>query len=86
MFKSDSDFSKLSDTDKLSLGAGIHKAKIDVNEQGAEAAFATALFGFRMMSDEPEDVTFKCDHPFVFLLYNKETKTILFAGIYRHPE
>ncbi|GJQ67308.1 hypothetical protein Trydic_g8208 [Trypoxylus dichotomus] len=81
LFKSDADFSLLSDKDKLSLGAGIHKAKIDVNEQGSEAAFATALFSFRMMSDEPEAVSFKCDHPFAFILFNKETQTILFIGV-----
>ncbi|KAK9743782.1 Serpin (serine protease inhibitor) [Popillia japonica] len=86
LFESDADFSLLSDTDKLSLGAGIHKAKIDVNEKGSEAAFATALFSFRMMSDEQEVVSFKCNHPFLFLLFNKETNTILFIGIYRDPE
>lgn len=74
----------LSNKQKLTLGAGIHKAKIDVNEKGTEAAAATTFFSIR--SGDDESVEFKCDHPFVFLLYNKETSTIAFIGIYRKPK
>ncbi|KAI4466282.1 serine protease inhibitor serpin [Holotrichia oblita] len=83
LFTSEADFSFLSDS-HLTLGAGVHKAKIVVNEKGSEAAAASALIGVRTMDDET--VTYRCNHPFMFLLYSKETSTIAFIGIVRNPE
>ncbi|XP_018330580.1 serine protease inhibitor 88Ea isoform X2 [Agrilus planipennis] len=86
LFHEDADFSVLSGRRDLSVGAGVHKAKIEIDEHGAKAAAATALFSYRIMGDETEDVVeFKCNRPFIFFLYNKKMNTILFTGIFRRP-
>lgn len=85
LFQSNADFSKLTN-DNITVGEGVHKAKIVINEQGAQAAAATAIFTFRMMADEDDNsIPFVCNRPFIFLIYNKETHTLLFTGIFRKP-
>lgn len=52
---------------QVSLSSAVHKSFIDVNEEGSEAAAATALFGFR--SARPLFHTdFIANHPFLFLV------------------
>merc|ERR1712079_829549 len=72
------------ETDTVSLNSAQHKSFIEVNEEGSEAAAATALLGFR--SARPLfHSQFKADHPFLFLIYDKQTDTILFCGVYQPP-
>ena len=69
----------------VALQSAIHKSFIEVNEEGSEAAAASALFGFR--SARPLFHTeFVADHPFVFLIYDKPSDTILFFGMYQDPK
>ncbi|KAJ8956925.1 hypothetical protein NQ318_014344, partial [Aromia moschata] len=82
LFKADADFTSLTHK-KVSVGRGVHKARIDTNEHGTQAAAATALFTWRMMSDLP--VNFTCNRPFIYLIYNGKTHTILFIGVFRYP-
>lgn len=64
---------------KLYIGAVIHKAFVDVNEEGTEAAASTAI-GFALAS-VPEPVpTFRADHPFIFAIHDNNTGSILFMG------
>jgi serpin B len=59
----------------------LHKAYVEVNEQGTEAAAATAVVvGVRsaIRKDPPRE--FRADHPFVFLIRDVKTASILFAG------
>lgn len=82
LFTSKSDLSGFSELQKLQLGDAVHKAKIEVNEEGATAAAATVLFSFR--SARPAELAqFFCIHPFMFLIYDSKAKAVLFAGIYR---
>ncbi|XP_011301085.1 serpin B3 isoform X2 [Fopius arisanus] len=70
--------------DRVHLGDAVHRAKIELNEEGTTAAAATAIFSFRS-SRPAEPAVFKANHPFIYLLYDKESKSIIFSGIYRTP-
>ena len=59
----------------------IHKAKIEVNEEGSVAAAATAAFSRGIVIP----VQFHCDHPFIFMISNLVTNEALFTGVYRGP-
>ncbi|XP_071649029.1 serine protease inhibitor 88Ea isoform X1 [Temnothorax longispinosus] len=68
----------------LHLGDAVHRARIEVTEEGTTAAAATAIFTFRS-SRPTEPAIFNANHPFVYLIYNKADHTILFTGIFRSP-
>lgn len=81
LFQPSANLSAFSDR-PLQLDDAVHKAKIEVNEQGSTAAAATVMFSFR--SSRPlEPAQFFCDHPFMFLIYDYRSKAVLFTGIYR---
>lgn len=68
----------------LHLGDAVHRARIEVTEEGTTAAAATALFTFR--SGRPlQPAVFNANHPFVYLIFDKQRNSILFSGIYRTP-
>ncbi|XP_012537205.3 serine protease inhibitor 88Ea [Monomorium pharaonis] len=68
----------------LHLGDAVHRARIEVTEEGTTAAAATAIFTFRS-SRPTEPAVFNANHPFVYLIYNKADHTILFTGVFRSP-
>ncbi|XP_034947499.1 serine protease inhibitor 88Ea-like isoform X2 [Chelonus insularis] len=70
--------------DNLHLGDAVHRAKIDLTEEGTTASGATAILSFRS-SRPTEPVTFNANHPFVYLIYDKQSRSIIFTGIYRTP-
>ena len=65
--------------DWLYIGAVLHKAFVDVNEEGTEAAAATAVVMQRKSIPTPPPV-FRADHPFIFLIQENRTGSILFMG------
>lgn len=68
----------------LYITSVIHKAVIDVNEEGSEAAAATAVvMGLKSVMYKPE---FKADRPFVFMIRHNATGSILFLGRVVKPE
>ncbi|XP_063373689.1 serine protease inhibitor 88Ea-like [Cydia amplana] len=84
LFNSTSDFTTLTD-DHVSFDDAIHKAKIQIDEEGTVAAAATAIFGFR--SSRPAEPTrFVANFPFVYLVYERPTNSVLFMGVYRDPK
>lgn len=84
LFEASANLKGFSETTDLKLGDAVHKAKIEINEEGSTAAAATVLFSFR--SSRPlEPSEFHCNHPFMFLIHDQKSKEILFAGVYRGP-
>ena len=82
------DFSGMTGNRELSLSAVIHKAFIDVNETGTEAAAATAavMVGAAMRAPDPTPPPeFRADHPFVYLIRDNRSGGILFMGRVNDP-
>jgi serpin B len=81
------DFSGMSEKEKLSIAAVVHKAFVEVNEEGTEAAGATGVVVARasIARDEPKPVTFTADHPFLFVIRDNQTGSILFMGRVADP-
>ena len=70
----------------LFISAVVHKAFVDVNEEGTEAAAATAIVMNRMAAmpaDQPP--VFRADHPFLFLIRHEKSGAILFMGRIADP-
>ncbi|XP_068092900.1 serpin B6-like isoform X1 [Hyperolius riggenbachi] len=77
------DFSGMSSNNELVLSKVVHKAFVDVNEEGTEAAAATA--GIMMMRCAMIIPRILCDHPFLFFITHKATRSILFSGRFCNP-
>lgn len=75
-FTDSADFSGI--REGLSISRVLHKAVIDVNEEGSEAAAVTVVEMRETAAAEP--ITFIADRPFVFVISDDETGTILFMG------
>ncbi|GFX55580.1 neuroserpin [Trichonephila clavipes] len=68
----------INDSKQLLVSEIVHKAVLIVNEEGSEAAAATAVVMMRCsLSMCPE---FIVDHPFLFLIYNSKNNLIYFMG------
>jgi len=80
------DFSGMDGTKDLFIDQAVHKAFIEVNEDGTEAAAATGVtMSATAMPIEVEPFTFKADHPFMFLIQDNESGNILFMGKVADP-
>ena len=82
---SDADFSNLTKDMSLFISKIIHKAVIEVDEDGTKAAAATAVIADEAASVEPEpELKFVADHPFAFAIVHRAENipTVLFAGQY----
>ncbi|XP_063729885.1 leukocyte elastase inhibitor-like [Eleginops maclovinus] len=79
-----SDFSGMSKANNLVLSEVVHKAFVEVNEEGTEAAAATAAILMERALLIPD--TFIADHPFLFFIRHNSTMSVLFAGRYCSPE
>jgi len=72
------DFSGTTGKKDLEISKVIHKAFVDVNEQGTKVGAATAVVKRRKSISRP--FKFRTDHLFVFLIRDNQTETILFVG------
>jgi len=86
-FSEGANFSKIAEDPPKYISQIIHKAFVEVNERGTEAAAVTAL---RVLGSaigptaKPPD--FRADHPFIFLLIDSYTRAILFIGRVVNPK
>jgi serpin B len=72
--------------EKLFISHVLHKAFVEVNEEGTEAAAATAVVVSKAsaaIDDRPK--VFKADRPFLFVIRHTPTNTVLFAGRFEKP-
>jgi serine protease inhibitor len=80
------DFSGMSSNKDLKISEVIHKAFVDVNEEGTEAAAATAVVvGLRCAPVYHKPHIFRADHPFLFVIRDNTTGSILFMGRMVNP-
>ncbi|MDE2972351.1 MAG: serpin family protein [Acidobacteriota bacterium] len=77
------DLGRLSPVDGLWISSVLQKALVEVTEEGTEAAAATVVTG--VTSAPPPPVTVRADRPFLFLIRERLTGAILFAGKLAHP-
>lgn len=82
-FSNKADFSGMTGKTDLKIDKVIHKAMIEVAEEGTEAAAATAVVIIRktaIMPDEETKIQFKADRPFLYFIKDNRFNSILFLG------
>ncbi len=80
---SGADLSGISDEEGLHIGAVLHKTFISVDEKGTEAAAATAIMLAGSAPSKPLEL--HVDHPFLYLIRDTHSGTILFIGRVMDP-
>ncbi|HEY1806309.1 MAG TPA: serpin family protein [Terracidiphilus sp.] len=88
-FSGAADFSGMDGKPDFTISAAIHKAYIDVNEKGTEAAAATSIVmratAMQRPFPEPPPIVFRADHPFLFILLDTRSGSMLFLGRVADP-
>ena len=86
-FSPKADFSGMDGERDLYISAVVHKAFVEVNEEGTEAAAATGVVmrSNAIMRPQPTPV-FRADHPFIFLIRDTRSGSILFLGRIMNPK
>ena len=85
-FTDKADFSGIDPKRGLAISEVVHKAFVDVSEQGTEAAAATGITMHATAMRMPERaVVFRADHPFLFLIRDTRTGVVLFIGRLMDP-
>lgn len=84
LFNKSADLSSFTGNRDIFFSDATHKAKVSIDENGTVAAAATAVFTFR--SSRPlEPIKFRCNHPFIYFIYDNVSQSILFIGVYKKP-
>jgi serpin B len=78
------DFSGMDGSRNLFISDVFHKAYVAVDEAGTEAAAATAVL-MKRLSMPMADVTLSIDRPFIFVIREGETGSVLFLGRMMNP-
>lgn len=85
-FNSQANFEGINGSRDLQIGQVAHKAFISVNENGTEASAATSVsMNMKSILRPKEPITFRIDHPFLFIIYEKLTGSVLFCGHVVNP-
>jgi serpin B len=85
-FSDHADFSGIG-AEPLKISEVVHKAFVEVNEEGTEAAAATGVIMPKcaaMLPRQPK--VFQADHPFLFFIRDRHTKAVLFCGRVLDPK
>jgi len=86
-FGPEADFSGIDGTRQLFISGVFHKAWGEVNEEGTEAAAATAMAvaGCARMTPPPPPPVFRADHPFIFAIRDTRFGSVLILGRLTDP-
>ncbi|NXI03488.1 SPB10 protein, partial [Pachycephala philippinensis] len=84
-FSSNANFSGMTEKDKLQISKVFHKSFVAVDEEGTEAAAATAVIIELTSAHISHVLKFKVDHPFYFFIRHNKSKSILFFGRFCSP-
>ncbi len=76
----EADFSGMNGSRDLAISAVVHKAFVEVDEKGTEAAAATGVVMARASLALGPPLVFRADHPFLFLIRDNSSGSILFMG------
>jgi len=74
------DLSGIDGSKDLYVSKVLHRAMVEVNEEGTEAAAATAVVMMLRSTVIERKINFRADHPFLFFIQDKATGSILFLG------
>jgi serpin B len=90
-FSDSADFSAMSKSEDLMISEVVHQAFVDVDEEGTEAAAATAVLVAPTAApfehyEPPKPIIFRADHPFLFVIRDDRTGAVLFMGRVQRPE
>jgi serpin B len=83
-FSDGADFSGMTGNMELFIGSVLHKSFVAVDEEGTEAAAVTAVIVVASAAP-PTTVNFTADRPFIFLIQDIETGSVLFIGRVLNP-
>ena len=86
--KDKADFASMVDRGNMYISTILHKANVDVDEDGTEAAAVTAIMyaATSAFIEKPQPIPFVCDRPFTYVISDDETGEILFMGRYADAE
>ena len=84
-FSPSADFSGISESEGLMIGEVVHKAFVEVDEKGTEAAAATAVI-FSLTAAPMPGIVLNVDRPFIFYIRDVPTGTLLFVGRVLDPQ
>lgn len=83
-FSEEADFSGMTGKRDLFISDVIHQAFVEVNEEGTQAAAATSVMcGITAIQEDIK--IFNADHPFIFIIQQRDTGNILFLGRVNNP-
>nr|AAK61375.1 serine proteinase inhibitor serpin-1 [Rhipicephalus appendiculatus] len=84
-FSCDADLSAISEKGQAGASDVVHKAFVEVNEEGTEAAAATAVMmaACCLSSTPPQTYKFTVDRPFMFVIRSRDPDVVLFMGSVR---
>lgn len=83
-FSGQADFSGMTGDRELSISEVVHKAFVAVDESGTEAAAATAVI-MRATAMPVMPLEVKVDRPFIFLIMDIQTGSVIFVGRVMNP-
>ncbi|KAB0369001.1 hypothetical protein FD755_019006 [Muntiacus reevesi] len=85
IFTSNANFSGITNEHKLAVSQVVHKAVLDVGEEGTEGAAVTAVLvlGSSLILDA---LTVSFDRPFLISILHKDTQSIIFLGKVTNPK